>query len=80
MVVLGVVSLNFSIVIRKTITKNMLRPIKQIQKASADLKAGNLDVDITYESPDELGQLANDFKDACATLHAMVEDTGVLLD
>ena len=79
-VVLGVVSLNFSIVIRKTITKNMLRPIKQIQKASADLKAGNLDVDITYESPDELGQLANDFKDACATLHAMVEDTGVLLD
>ena len=79
-VVLGVVSLNFSIGIRKTITKNMLRPIKQIQKASADLKAGNLDVDITYESPDELGQLANDFKDACATLHAMVEDTGVLLD
>lgn len=79
-VVLGVVSLNFSIVIRKTITKNMLRPIKQIQKASADLKAGNLDVDITYESTDELGQLANDFKDACATLHAMVEDTGVLLD
>ena len=79
-VVLGVVSLNFSIVIRKTITKNMLHPIKQIQKASADLKAGNLDVDITYESPDELGQLANDFKDACATLHAMVEDTGVLLD
>ena len=79
-VVLGVVSLNFSIVIRKTITKNMLRPIKQIQKASADLKAGNLDVDITYESPDELGQLANDFKDACATLYAMVEDTGVLLD
>ena len=80
MVVLGVVSLNFSIGIRKTITTNMLRPIKQIQKASADLKAGNLDVDITYESPDELGQLANDFKDACATLHAMVEDTGVLLD
>lgn len=80
MVVLGVMSLNFSIVIRKAITKNMLRPIKQIQKASADLKAGNLDVDITYESPDELGQLANDFKDACATLHAMVEDTGVLLD
>lgn len=80
MVVLGVVSLNFSIVIRKAITKNMLRPIKQIQKASADLKAGNLDVDITYESPDELGQLANDFKDACAALHAMVEDTGVLLD
>ena len=80
MVVLGVVSLNFSIGIRKTITKNMLRPIKQIQKASADLKAGNLDVDITYESPDELGQLANDFKDACATLYAMVEDTGVLLD
>lgn len=80
MVILGVASLIFAMVIRMAITKNVLRPIKQIQKASADLKAGNLDVDITYESPDELGQLANDFKDACATLRAMVEDTGVLLD
>ena len=79
MVILAVASLLFAVQIRKAITKNMLRPIKEIQKASADLKAGNLDVDITYESPDELGQLAKDFKDACASLHAMVEDTGVLL-
>lgn len=79
MVVLAALSLAFSMRIRMVITKNLLRPIKQIQKASADLKAGNLDVNITYESPDELGQLASDFKDACATLHSMVEDTGALL-
>lgn len=79
MVILAAVSVFFAMKIRKAITKNMLRPIKEIQKASADLKAGNLDVDITYESPDELGQLAKDFKDACAALHEMVVDTGVLL-
>lgn len=79
MVILALASVLFAMKIRKVITRNMLQPIKEIQKASADLKAGNLDVNITYESPDELGQLARDFKDACASLRAMVEDTGVLL-
>ena len=79
MIVLAAFSVVFAMRIRMVITKNLLRPIKQIQKASADLKAGNLDVNITYDSPDELGLLANDFKDACATLHSMVEDTGALL-
>ena len=77
MIVLAAFSVVFAMRIRMVITKNLLRPIKQIQKASADLKAGNLDVNITYDSPDELGLLANDFKDACATLHSMV--TGALL-
>lgn len=79
MALIALVSVFFSTRVRKAITKNMLKPIKEIQKASADLKAGNLDVDITYESPDELGQLAKDFRDACASLHEMVEDTGALL-
>lgn len=79
MALIAVFSALFAICVRKAITKNMLMPIREIQKASADLKSGNLDVEITYESPDELGQLANDFKDACATLHAMIEDTGALL-
>ena len=79
MVILAVISFVFAIRIRVAITANMLKPIKEIQKASADLKAGNLDVQITYESPDELGQLARDFKEACATLNEMVKDTGELL-
>lgn len=79
MALIAVLSTLLAVCVRKAITKNMLMPIREIQKASADLKAGNLDVEITYESPDELGQLSNDFKDACATLHAMIEDTGALL-
>ena len=79
MALIAVASLIFAMRIRVAITKNMLKPIKQIQKASADLKAGNLDVQISYESPDELGQLAKDFKEACATLNEMVKDTGELL-
>lgn len=79
MIVLAVFSVAFAMRIRMVLMRNLLHPIEQIQKASADLKAGNLDVNITYDSPDELGQLANDFKDACATLHSMVEDTGALL-
>ena len=71
MIVLAAFSVVFAMRIRMVITKNLLRPIKQIQKASADLKAGNLDVNITYDSPDELGLLANDFKDACALLGQM---------
>ena len=43
------------------------------------LKAGQLDVEINYESPDELGKLAGNFQQACKTLEVIVQDTSYLL-
>ena len=77
MILIGAVA--FSTVIRTTITGIMLKPIQELEGAAEKLKAGQLDVEINYESPDELGKLAGNFRQACKTLEVIVQDTSYLL-
>ena len=79
MILIGVGTVAFSTVIRTTITGIMLKPIQELEGAAEKLKAGQLDVEINYESPDELGKLADNFRQACKTLEGIVQDTSYLL-
>ncbi len=59
----------------------MLRtPIDEIAFATHKLREGELDVEITYESKDELGKLADDFKRACSQMQKVVNDAGTMLE
>ena len=64
MILIGTGAVAFSTVIRTTITGIMLKPIQELEGAAEKLKAGQLDVEINYESPDELGKLAGNFRQA----------------
>lgn len=79
MILIGTGAVAFSTVIRTTITGIMLKPIQELESAAEKLKAGQLDVEINYESPDELGKLASNFRQACKTLEVIVQDTSYLL-
>ena len=79
MILIGTGAVAFSTVIRTTITGIMLKPIQELEGAAEKLKAGQLDVEINYESPDELGKLAANFRQACKTLEVIVQDTSYLL-
>ena len=79
MILIGTGAVAFSNVIRTTITGIMLKPIQELEGAAEKLKAGQLDVEINYESPDELGKLAGNFRQACKTLEVIVQDTSYLL-
>ena len=79
MILIGTGAVAFSNVIRTTITGIMLKPIQELEGAAEKLKAGQLDVEINYESPDELGKLAGNFRQACKTLEVIVRDTSYLL-
>lgn len=79
MILIGTGAVAFSTVIRTTITGIMLKPIQELEGAAEKLKAGQLDVEINYESPDELGKLASNFRQACKTLEVIVQDTSYLL-
>ena len=79
MILIGTGAVAFSNVIRTTITGIMLKPIQELESAAEKLKAGQLDVEINYESPDELGKLAGNFRQACKTLEVIVQDTSYLL-
>lgn len=54
-------------------------PIYELKDAVNKIKAGDFDIDITYESSDELGELAQDLKDTCNQLKAVINDSGSLL-
>ena len=79
MILIGTGAVAFSTVIRTTITGIMLKPIQELEGAAEKLKAGQLDVEINYESPDELGKLAGNFRQACKILEVIVQDTSYLL-
>lgn len=79
MILIGTGAVAFSNAIRGTITGIMLKPIQELEGAAEKLKAGQLDVEINYESPDELGKLADNFRQACKTLEVIVQDTSYLL-
>lgn len=79
MLLIGFLYIFYSGRVTKTITAIITKPILEIEKATEKLKKGELDVDITYESEDELGTLAANFKEACDSLHEIVTDAGYLL-
>ncbi len=78
-ILVSVLSLFFAIRIEKIIIKLLMVPIEQLENAAYKLQAGELDIDIPYESEDELGTLASSFRVSCDRLHEIVKDAGYLL-
>ena len=72
-----------TIILCKTVSTSLADsitvPIFELKDAVNKLKAGDFDIDITYESCDELGELAQDLKDTCGQLKAVINDSGSLL-
>ena len=69
------ISLKYS----KVITEMIVAPIEEIRKAARKLRKGRLDAIIEYSSEDELGALADDFREACVQMRDVVEDAGYML-
>lgn len=75
------IAFNFSllIVVAKSITTSLVEPINELQAAVDKMKSGEFDVDITYESQDELGILSSNLRETCAKVHLVLEDAGYCL-
>lgn len=73
----------FVIFMFRTITKNLTRalvePIYELKAAVQKIKAGNLDVKISYQSADELGELADGLREACEYINTVISDAGRVL-
>lgn len=78
-IIIFAVSIAISSRIRKSLIIIIMEPMTQIEAAAEKLRKGELDVDITYESKDEFGKLANNLNESCHSLHEIVTDAGRLL-
>lgn len=79
LVLAGIGAAVLCLALAKMLTQNIVEPVKELQEAVQKLKEGELDIDIAYESGDELGDLAANLREACAQMHTVVTDSGYLL-
>ena len=62
------------------ITRSLTNPIKEIEEASNKMAYGDFDIDIEYESKDELGSLSDSMRQMSHRVKEMVDDTVSVLE
>lgn len=77
--ILGVASVAISISFAMVITKGITGPVIEIEKTAKNLENGKLDVEITYESEDEMGSLAKSMRKSMTILGGMIDDLSYLM-
>jgi methyl-accepting chemotaxis protein len=78
-VVLLALSAILGIAVALGITRMLTAPVRQIEAAVAAMARGELDADIQYEASDEIGALAESFRQSSAALSAVVAELQMLL-
>ncbi|MDK2964440.1 MULTISPECIES: methyl-accepting chemotaxis protein [Lacrimispora] len=61
------------------ITRNLTRPIKELELVTTALASGKLDTEVTYRSGDELGVLAENVRSLIHTLNLYINDISDVL-
>ena len=66
-------------VVSRDLTTSLVNPINELQGAVQQIRVGDFDINVNYESQDELGVLADGLREACTSLHAIIADAGYML-
>lgn len=73
--ILVIVVLAGTILLALYITRSLTAPINELDKAAEQMSEGDFNIALTYESQDELGNLANSMKKMVAVTRDIIEDT-----
>lgn len=74
------VALVITLLLSTYLTRAITRPLKELENAAGKIVKGELDISITYQSRDELGRLANAFRNMAVILNAVISDASRLLE
>jgi methyl-accepting chemotaxis protein len=77
---LGLFSIITGIVIALYITKRLKQPIEEIEIAANKMAVGDFDININYESKDELGELSNIMRQMSDEINEVINDTVRILE
>ncbi len=73
-------TLIITVVLSLYLTGAITRPLKELEVSAGKIVKGDLDISITYQSKDELGRLANAFRNMTVILNAVISDASRLLE
>lgn len=60
--------------------KGIKKPLEELEVVASGIAQGNLEHEITYESKDEIGSLAQSFRQTCDSLNTVITDLRYLMD
>ena len=77
--VIIVVALIVTCIIAKALIRTIVNPVQQLEKAMSEMERGSLDINVDYESEDELGSLVKDLRTVTDFLKGVVADEDNML-
>ena len=78
-ITLIIISSAVSIVLAITIANGIVKPVNQMQEVTLAVSKGDFESDITYNSKDALGDLANNMRHLTATIKEIITDVEMQL-
>lgn len=72
--ILGIITILFATLIWYYIARSITKPLQELKSAAEDLAEGNLKTDITYESNNELGILADSMRNTVHSLSLYINE------
>ncbi len=80
MITIGAVAVVVGILLSSYITKSIITAILQLEVAAKKMREGDFDVEITYQSKDELGVLSDAMRSTIDNLKIVIRDTSNMLN
>lgn len=74
-----VIILAMAILMSKIIQKSLLEGVNHVMKMSKNLAKGNLNTDYSYQSKDEMGEMAKNLNGTVETLSAYISDLSLVI-
>lgn len=80
-VLLGIAAAAFAVTLymARTIIAGITKPLDEMEHAASEMASGKLDVQISYESQDEMGSLARSMRTMTSNIRDIIEDIGRIL-
>ncbi len=76
---IAVVVLIITLVISTYLTRSITHPLRALEISAKKIEVGDFNIDINYESRDELGSLAKTFKNMTSILEDVITDASMVL-
>ena len=77
LVVVGTIIIGLALTL--FIARCILSPVKEIEAAALKMGQGDFDIEISYQSKDELGVLADQMRDLTRRIHTIIDDENAFL-
>ncbi|QHI73283.1 methyl-accepting chemotaxis protein [Aminipila terrae] len=72
---ISVIALILAGIIMVAFATKLVRPIKEMENVVYEISQGNFDVDITYQSNDEIGKMAESMRSMISSTKEIIDDT-----